>query len=64
MEQLVTIMPQKKSGLEGERITTSIKINPNVWKEFKKYAIDENKEISTILEDMIKEKLGSLPKKR
>jgi len=40
-----------------ERKTTSIKVNPELWKEFKKYAIDQDKDLSDILEEMIKREL-------
>ncbi|MGD0549753.1 MAG: ribbon-helix-helix protein, CopG family [Candidatus Bathyarchaeia archaeon] len=56
-------MPRKKSETEEERQTTSIKISPSVWREFKKYAIDEKRNISALLEDMIKEKLEQGSKK-
>ncbi len=52
-------MPQKKSDAfaNEERITTSIKIAPSVWKELKKHAIDKDREISSLLEEWIREKL-------
>jgi predicted transcriptional regulator len=40
-----------------ERKTTSIKVDPELWKEFKKHAIDQDKDISEILEEMIREKV-------
>lgn len=40
-----------------ERITTSIKINPELWKEVKKHCIDEDIEISEYLEQLIKKDL-------
>lgn len=40
-----------------ERITTSIKIDPEMWKEFKKYCIDKNTNISNFLEKLIKKEL-------
>jgi len=43
----------------AEKKTTSIKINPQLWKDFKKYAIDQEKDLSDILEEMIKEKVKS-----
>jgi hypothetical protein len=57
------LMPRKKSETEEERQTTSIKISPSIWREFKKYAIDEKRNISALLEDMIKEKLEQGSKK-
>jgi hypothetical protein len=41
----------------AERKTTSIKVDPQLWKEFKKHAIDEDKDISVVLEQMIREKV-------
>jgi hypothetical protein len=41
----------------AERKTTSIKVDPNLWKEFKKHAIDEDKDISDIMEEMIRERI-------
>jgi len=43
----------------AERKTTSIKVDPNLWKEFKKHAIDEDKDLSDILEEMIRERLDT-----
>jgi len=40
-----------------ERKTTSIKVNPALWKEFKKYAIDQEKDLSDLLEEMIRREL-------
>lgn len=40
-----------------ERKTTSIKVDPQLWKEFKKHAIDQDKDISEILEQMIRERV-------
>jgi len=40
-----------------ERKTTSIKIEPNLWKEFKKHAIDQDKDLSDILEEIIRKEL-------
>ena len=37
-----------------EKKTTSIKVNPELWKDFKKYAIDKERDLSDILEDLIK----------
>jgi macrodomain Ter protein organizer (MatP/YcbG family) len=41
----------------AERKTTSIKVNPQLWKELKKQAIDEDKDLSDILEEMIRERV-------
>lgn len=39
---------------ESKRITTSIKINQDVWKKFKIHCIEKNKEISDCIEELIK----------
>jgi hypothetical protein len=41
----------------AERKTTSIKVDPQLWKEFKKRAIDEDKDLSDVLEEMIRERI-------
>ena len=40
-----------------ERITISIKISPDIWKEVQHKCIDENKEYSEYVEEALKEKL-------
>ncbi len=40
-----------------KRDTTSIKINPYIWKQVKKHCIDEDLEISEYLERLIKKDL-------
>jgi hypothetical protein len=40
-----------------ERKTTSLKINPELWKEVKKACIDKEIEISEYLESLIKKDL-------
>jgi hypothetical protein len=40
-----------------ERKTTSIKVDPKLWKELKKQAIDEDRDLSDLVEEMIKEKI-------
>jgi macrodomain Ter protein organizer (MatP/YcbG family) len=40
-----------------ERKTTSIKVDPQLWKDFKKLAIDQDKDLSDVLEQMIREKV-------
>lgn len=42
---------------EGKRDTTSIKMNPYLWKQVKKHCIDEDLEISEYLEKLIKKDL-------
>jgi hypothetical protein len=57
-------MPQKKTEISEEiRQTTSIKMTPSVWKEFKKLAIDRDKDVSELLEEMIKKELDIERKK-
>ena len=41
----------------AERKTTSIKVDPQLWKDFKKHAIDQDKDISDIIEEMIRREL-------
>ena len=41
-----------------ERKTTSIKVDPPLWKELKKRAIDRDKDLSDILEEMIRKELA------
>lgn len=40
-----------------ERTTTSIKINPQLWKEVKKYCIDKDINISDLIEQLLKREL-------
>ena len=40
-----------------EKKTTSIKVDPQLWKEFKKHAIDQDKDLSDVLEEIIKREL-------
>jgi len=42
-----------------ERKVTSIKIDPELWKKFKLYCIENELEMSEELEKMIKDKLQS-----
>ena len=42
---------------DGKRDTTSIKMNPFLWKQVKKHCIDEDLEISEYLEKLIKKDL-------
>jgi len=39
------------------RVTKSIKIDPNLWKEAKKHAIDKDLELSEYIEGLIKKDL-------
>ena len=57
------MVPKKLEPVEEARQTTSIKITPSVWREFKKLAIDRQKEVSEILEEMIRKELEAERKK-
>jgi len=48
---------------EENRETTSIKINPNLWKEAKKYCIDNNITISQLIEKLIEKEITKRDKK-
>ena len=39
------------------KITKSFRVNPDLWKEVKIYVAKANKDISSFIEDAIKEKL-------
>ena len=41
----------------AKRETTSIKIDPKLWREFKKYAIDKRTTVSELIEQLIKNEL-------
>jgi hypothetical protein len=40
-----------------ERKVTSLKIDPDIWKEAKKYAIDKDIPLSVLIENLLKEAL-------
>ncbi len=40
-----------------ERETTSIKINPELWKEARKYCIDKNITISDLIENLLEKEI-------
>lgn len=40
-----------------KRTTTSIKINPELWKEAKKHSIDKDIDVSEYIEELIKKDL-------
>ena len=40
-----------------ERKTTSIKVNPDLWKETKKLAIDRGMDVSELVEGVLKKEL-------
>lgn len=46
-----------------EKKTTSLKINPELWKEVKKHCIDKNIDISEFIEELIKKKFGKFGSK-
>ena len=48
-------MAEEKS--KAIRKTTSIKINPDLWKEVKKYCIDKDMDISDVLENLLRKEL-------
>ncbi|MEM1946388.1 MAG: ribbon-helix-helix protein, CopG family [Candidatus Caldarchaeum sp.] len=41
-----------------QRQPTSIKIDPEVWKEAKKHAIDKGETVSELIERLLREELG------
>ncbi len=41
-----------------KRETTSIKIDPELWKKAKKYCIDKDMTISDLIENLLKKELG------
>lgn len=45
-----------KKGM-AERVTVSVKIDPDLWKDVQHRCIDENKEYSQYVEDALKEAL-------
>jgi len=40
-----------------ERKTTSIKIDPQLWKDAKKYAIDNNISLAGLIENLLRQEL-------
>ncbi len=46
-----------KEEKDKKKETTSLKINPYLWKQVKKYCIDEEMQISEYLEKLIKKDL-------
>ena len=46
--------------MDMERKTTSIKINPQLWKEVRKHCIDKEVDISEYLEKLIQESLKNV----
>jgi hypothetical protein len=41
----------------AQRRTTSIKVDPTLWKEVKKYCIDKDIDVSDFLEELIRKEL-------
>ncbi|KAA2279068.1 hypothetical protein [Candidatus Nitrosocosmicus sp. SS] len=56
-------MIEKKPDSRG-RIPTSIKINPNLWKEAKIEAINQNIDLSELVEKALDAWIGKYNKKR
>lgn len=48
----------------NEKKTTSIKVDPDLWKEVKKYCIDKGIDVSDFLEDMIRKEINKNKKKQ
>lgn len=42
-----------------KRETTSIKIDPELWKKAKKYCIDKDITVSELIEGLVKKELGN-----
>lgn len=58
MATVVLQMPQKKpEGQAQQRETRSFKVLPDLWKEFKHFAVDRDMDMSILLEEAIREKL-------
>jgi len=45
-----------------ERRTTSVKVNPEIWKKFKLYCIENDLEMGEELEKMVEEKITNKQK--
>jgi hypothetical protein len=43
--------------VEERRVTTSIKIDPTLWKKAKIYCIENNLDLSQLIEKLIREEL-------
>ena len=43
--------------MEEKRVTTSIKIDPELWKKAKIYCIENNLDLSQLIEKLIREEL-------
>lgn len=41
-----------------KRVTTSIKVDPDLWKEVKIYCIQNNMEISEFVENLLRNAIG------
>jgi len=51
------ILCNSKLETMAQRSTTSIKVDPELWREFRKYAIDKGKTVSELIEEFIKGEL-------
>ena len=47
----------------AKRETTSIRVDPELWREFRKYAIDKKTTVSDLLEQFIRNELHRKGKK-
>lgn len=47
----------------AERKTTSLKIDPELWKEVKKHCIDKEIDVSDYVENLIKRDMQGISKK-
>ncbi len=51
-----TVMPKPKTS--KNRVTTSIKVDPNLWKEVKIFCIQNNIEVSELLDNLLRKELN------
>lgn len=42
-----------------EKVTKSVKVDPDLWKEAKHYAIDEETTLSSLVEDGLRSRIGN-----
>lgn len=54
-EGVLRVMVLESESKNEERKTTSIRVNPEIWKKVKKHCIDIDKDVSEYLEELIKE---------
>ena len=43
---------------KGKRVTTSIKIDPELWKKAKIYSIEKGVDLSELIENLLKKELN------